>query len=229
MNILNKTSENKETVSMVADNINNLGNKTTLDYVSEEYQKFLKEHKGYYEKLFLISGVTCIGKTTTFKRLGLKQLNSYKTGPEWMNSHNNQVHTSNEEFLQRMKDKKFFDIYSINEKYYAYDVDDYLKLKEENGQVFGDISIESIFNKLSYTPEKIFILDYSTEALERNVKQRIEERRYDEAFRERLRTTIEREQGMLEYIKQNKENYPNVEFVKSEEELKNRLEELKAQ
>ena len=100
---------------------------------------------------------------------------------------------------------EFFDIYSINWKYYWYAIEDYYILNKEYGNVYIDISIESIHLWLKYIPKEIIILDYWEEQLKENIKKRIQERSYSQERIELLEKIIKREKKFLKEIKKKRD------------------------
>lgn len=183
----------------MADNINT---------IEHDYEKFLKWQLDFQKKigkisfsnLIIISWITCIWKNTFIEKNQLPSLITYKS---WNNAtiKKKQTIINDEKFHKRMLNWEFFDIYSINWRYYWYAIEDYYILNKEYWKVYIDISIESIYLWLNYTPKKIYILDYPEEQLKENIKKRIQERNYTKERIELLEQIIEREKKFLEIIK----------------------------
>lgn len=183
----------------MADNINT---------IEHDYEKFLKWQLDFQKKigkisfsnLIIISWITCIWKNTFIEKKQLPSLITYKS---WNNAtiQKKQTIINDEKFHKKMLNWEFFDIYSINWRYYWYAIEDYYILNKEYWKVYIDISIESIYLWLNYTPKKIFILDYPEEQLKENIKKRIQERNYTKERIELLEQIIEREKKFLEIIK----------------------------
>lgn len=97
---------------------------------------------------------------------------SYKTSNWAISLRDKQIYLKPEKFYEKMLDWFFFDIYWLNNKFYWYSLEDYFILEKEYWKVFIDISIENIFNWLNFWVKNIFILDYSEEQLEKNIKKK---------------------------------------------------------
>jgi len=179
-----------------------------LDKIRTEYDKFLKNKANWQKemwklnlnKLYVISWITCIGKNFLIDKFKLPTLYSYKT---WNNVSLRwrQIYVEPEKFYKNMVKWLYFDIYWLNDKYYAYSLEDYFILSKEYDKVFVDISIESIYEWLKYNPKKIIILDYDDKQLEFNIEKRIKERWYDKNRIQKLMKIINDEKKMLKEIK----------------------------
>ena len=174
-----------------------------------DYKKYLdwkldfqkKLGKINFPNLIIISWVTCVGKSTLIEKNKLPSLVSYKT---WNNitAKKKQIIINAEKFHKKMLNWEFFDIYSVNWNYYWYSIEDYHIIQKEYGNVFLDISIESIYLWLKYNTKEILILDYSEKQINRNVKKRIQEREYSKKRINILEKTIKKEKKFLEKIKE---------------------------
>lgn len=153
------------------------------------------------DKLFIISWVTCIWKNFYINSNNFPTLKSIKTWNDKNNIKNNQIFFENDKFYKDLISWLYFDFYSINNNFYSYSLEDYFIQSKEFWNVYIDISIESIYNWLQYFPWKIFILDFSQDILQKNIKKRILERGYWEVKVKHLLKTIKKELVMLEEIK----------------------------
>ena len=193
-----------------------------LDNIKKEYKKYLlwdmwfqkNIWKFNFENLILISWITCIWKNFFIKKYNLISLYSYKTSNWIISLRDKQIYLKPEKFYEKMLDWFFFDIYWLNNKFYWYSLEDYFILQKEYWKVFIDISIENIFNWLNFWVKNIFILDYSEEQLEKNIKKRIKERNYDEKRIKEMYKIINKEKEILNKIK-NSKKYKNIIYIKN--------------
>ncbi|HOG15186.1 MAG TPA: hypothetical protein PK674_01220 [Candidatus Absconditabacterales bacterium] len=180
-----------------------------LRNIEIDYKKYLNGKLDFQKKigkikfsnLIIISGITCVGKSTFIEKNKLPSLMTYKTGNN-IKPHKKQIIINQKKFHKKMINGVFFDIYSINGNYYGYSIEDYYILSRKYGNVFIEVSIESIYLGLRYIPKKIFILDYSEEQINKNIVKRIQERKYSKKRINLLKKTIEKEKRFLEKIKE---------------------------
>jgi len=181
--------------------------------IKSEYDKFLKNETNWQKEiwklnldnLYVISGITCIGKNFFIDKFNLPTLYSYKTWND-ISLRWRQIYIESEKFYKNMVKWLYFDIYWLNDKYYTYSLEDYFILSKEYGKVFIDISIESIYKWLKYNPKKIIVLDYDDKQLESNIRKRVQERWYDENRTQKLIKIIDNEKKMLEELKKESKN-----------------------
>ncbi len=196
-----------------------------LDKLKSLYEEFLifnldyqkKIGKLYLRNIVLVTGVTCIWKNFFIKKNRLPTLYSYKTGED-IELRNKQIYSSPDKFYKEFIKGEYFDIYSINNKFYSYKLEDYFILSEEYKKVYIDVSIESLYKWLTYDVWKIILLDYDDKQLEFNIQKRIQERWYDKNRIQKIMKIIDNEKKMLEEIKRiNK----NIIFLKEIKDFNN--------
>jgi len=189
-----------------------------LEKLKEAYNDFLSFKLDYQKKLgrlylknvVLITGVTCIWKNYFIQKNNLPTLFSYKTGKN-IKLKEEQIYVNPDKFYKEFIKWEYFDVYSIDEKFYAYKLEDYFILSKEYEKVYVDISIESLYKWLTYDVWEIILLDYSKKQLDYNIEKRVKERNYFNKRKQHLLEIIDKEYKMLNFVKK---KYKNIKIIK---------------
>lgn len=157
-----------------------------LDNLNKLYEQFFKRELSFQkemdilqlEKMIIITGTTWAWKSTMIQKLNLPHLISYKTWGNNIQVRNDQIYLTPEKFAKKLEKGEFFDVYKLNNKYYAYALRDYFVILKEYWKVIVEISLENLVRWIHYTPKKIAILSPSKEQLYNNIQKRALVRNY---------------------------------------------------